>query len=360
LLAAALFAVGCSDAPPVGPDAGDEVTMNAMRWHGSRVAPVKVFSRNLYIGFNVDETIGALASGDPEIIGPAIDHALNVLMATDFPTRAGAVADEIDRLRPDVVGLTEVSHITFDFNGDGELEVDLRFLDILQAKLAERGLKYEVAATVENSAVDLAGFGFPNSGLVDNDVILVSKKRVKVLDSGGAQYQYAQLGDPYGIGISILRGWNRIHAKIRGVELEIWNTHMEAGPGEPFASIRAGQALELVGMASSEMPVIVLGDLNDELGSDMYGVMTGAGFENVWETLWPMDDGFTCCHADDLSNATEQMYERIDHVFVRGLDADEGTILLTGLWPWERVPGPYGQPLWASDHAGVYAALPLH
>jgi endonuclease/exonuclease/phosphatase family metal-dependent hydrolase len=84
------------------------------------------------------------------------------------------------------------------------------------------------------------------------------------------------------------------------------------------------------------MPVIVMGDLNDELGSRMYSVMTGAGFENVWAVLRPRLD------------------ERIDHVF----GSVRGTIFLTGRWPWERVRGPYYK-LWPSDHAGVFASLKL-
>ena len=169
-LAAVLFAIGCSDAPPLGPDTSDEVTIEAMRWHGFKTPPVKVFSRNLYIGFDVDETIGALATGDPATIYAAIATAVNTIVATDFPARAAAVAREVDQLRPDVIGLTEVYDIQV--NIPGLPPIDLPFLEILQAKLAERGLNYVEAAKVTDTDAQLQGIS-----LVDHDVILVNPDR---------------------------------------------------------------------------------------------------------------------------------------------------------------------------------------
>jgi endonuclease/exonuclease/phosphatase family metal-dependent hydrolase len=349
LLTALLVTVACADAP-VAPEITDELTIDAMRWHGQRARPVKVLSRNLYIGFDVDETIAALASGDQDVINAAVAAAIQTLLATDFPTRAGAVAREIDLLRPDVVGLQEVYDIQV--NIPPLPAIDLPFLDVLLAKLAERDLHYEVAAQVTDTDAQLPGIS-----LVDHDVVLVRASRVKVLGSDGQLFT-ANLGDPFGIGIDIVRGWTKIHARIRGVELEIWNTHLESGSDPLIVGLRGLQAAELAENASTGMPVIVMGDLNDELGSPMYDAMTFYGFANVWEVLRPWSDGFTCCHAADLSNPADAFDERIDHVFVRGFESVTGTILLTGKWPWEKVAGPF-YPLWASDHAGVYAALRL-
>lgn len=348
-LVSVLFVVSCSDAPPVGPEAND-LTLDAMRWHGLKTPPLKVFSRNLYIGFDVDETIAALATGNQDTIEVAIAAAVGTLLATDFPARAGAVAGEIDRLRPDVVGLTEVYDLQVDI--EGLPPIDLPFLEILQAKLAERGLNYVEAARVTDTDAQLPGIS-----LVDHDVILVNPDRVVVDESDGQLFSY-NLGDPFGIGISIVRGWTRIRATVSGVPIEIWNTHLESGPDPQIVGLRALQAGELATLASTDIPVVVMGDLNDEPGSPMYDVMTGAQFENVWETLRSRSKGYTCCHAADLSNVRRLMYQRIDHVFVRGLGADRSSIRLTGLRASERVPGPYHK-LWPSDHAGVFAAIPL-
>src|SRR5574342_145245 len=82
---------------------------------------------------------------------PALFAAIETLGKTDFPTRAGAIADEFARERPHVVGFQEVSEIHIDLNGFGvPLMIDLEFLPILQTQLAARGLNYVVAATVKN------------------------------------------------------------------------------------------------------------------------------------------------------------------------------------------------------------------
>ncbi len=109
-LTAVLWAVACADAP-LAPEISEEVTIDAMRWHGQQGRPVKVLSRNLYIGFDVDQTIAALATQVPETIQAAIEAAIGTLLATDFPTRARALAREVDLLRPDVYGLQEVYDI---------------------------------------------------------------------------------------------------------------------------------------------------------------------------------------------------------------------------------------------------------
>jgi endonuclease/exonuclease/phosphatase family metal-dependent hydrolase len=348
-LTAGLLAVGCSDDPLVAPQpTDDEVTIETMRWHGHRTEPVKVLSRNLYIGFDVDETIAALATGDMEVIGPAIEKAVMTLVATDFPTRAAAMAREVDLLRPDVFGLQEVYDI--DVTIPGLPEIHLPFLTILQQKLAARHLNYVVAAQITTTDAQL-----PYISLIDSDALLVNAHRVQVLGSDAQLFTY-NLHDPLEIGIDIVRGWTMVHAKIRGRELEIWNTHLESGPDEQIVGLRGLQAAELVGMASTEMPVIVMGDLNDELGSPMYDVFTAGGFDNVWQELRPWLPGYTCCHAADLSNWFPHFDQRIDHVFVRGLPHVKGSILRTGMWPWERVRGPYYK-LWPSDHAGLFAAL---
>jgi endonuclease/exonuclease/phosphatase family metal-dependent hydrolase len=350
-LTAVLIAIACSDAPVVGPEAtGDEVTIETMRWYGLWSEPVKVLSRNLYIGFDVDELIDSLATGRDLAIQAALQKALTTFAATDFPTRAAAIAREIDLLRPDAVGLQEVTFLDVDIPGLADFE--LSFLPILQAKLAERQLNYVVAAQIQTTNAQLPGITFQ-----DGDAMLVNADRVTVLGSD-AQLFTNNLHDPLGIGIDILRGWTMIHARIHGREVEIWNSHLESGPEAQIVGLRGLQAAELAGMASTEMPVILMGDLNDQVGSPMYQALTAAGFDNAWQKLRPWLPGHTCCHAPELWNWFPHFDERIDHVFVRGLPYVKGAVLRTGMWPWEKVQGP-AYKLWPSDHAGLYAALTI-
>src|SRR2546422_11429163 len=103
-----LALAGCYDAQLAGPrpSAAARPTLSATPTApGART--ITVMTRNLYIGADVDQVIGALASPDPNDDVPALLAAIAVLQRTDFPTRAGALADEIARARPHVVGLQE-------------------------------------------------------------------------------------------------------------------------------------------------------------------------------------------------------------------------------------------------------------
>lgn len=346
-----LFVAACDDTSVTDPQMGEDSGIEAR---------IGVLSRNLYIGFNVDETIAALATGDAGTVQAALEAAIQTLSATDFPTRAVAVADEIARLKPDFVGLQEVYELDIDLNpAFGVPRIELPFLPVLQQALAARGLNYVVAAqnTVTDALLDDPLLGTIH--LVDHDVLLVNAERVEVHESAGEQFS-VNLGDPFGIGVNIVRGWTRVRATVAGRDVEVWNTHPEAGSDPAIVGLRTLQMGELVAQASTELPVIVMGDLNDEPGSPIHEVMTGAGFEDLWAELRHPASGYTCCHADDLSNDVVNMDQRIDYVMVRGFadgaERVERMIELVGILPWERVDGPFYR-LWPSDHAGVYARL---
>ena len=349
-----LFVAGCDETSPTEPSLDDETAMDAHRGRGFGAGQIGVLSRNLYIGFNVDETIAALASPDPDDDAAAIQKAIETLYATDFPTRARAMADEVVRLKPDFLGLQEVYDL--DIAIPGLPQIHLPFLALFEMALAERGLNYVIAAedTVTNAQL-------PFISLVDHDIMFVNADRVQLHESAGDTFS-VNLGDPFGIGVNIVRGWTRVRATVAGVELEVWNTHLESGDDPGIVQLRAAQMGELAAMASTELPVIVMGDLNDDPGSPMHQVMIGAGFEDTWAELRRRDPGYTCCHEDDLSNDQVNMDQRIDYVMARGLGhprrSVQGMVKLTGVRPWERVDGPVYE-IWPSDHAGVYAKLLL-
>lgn len=89
------------------------------------------------------------ARSDRRLPGPARRGRNGSLTA--FPLRAEALADEVAKARPHVLGLQEVSQIDVDLNPVGvPLVIHQDFIAILQAALAARGLNYVVAASIEN------------------------------------------------------------------------------------------------------------------------------------------------------------------------------------------------------------------
>lgn len=317
---------------------------------------ITVMTQNLYVGADVDAVIGALASPDPTDDVPALLFAIQTLGETDYPARADAVADAIAATRPQVVGLQEVSVIDIDLTGLGlPVVVHLDFLAILQAKLAERGLNYTLAAQVQNvSAVPIPGIS-----LVDHDAMLVDADRVTVVSAGGQNFA-ANVG-VVAPGVELKRGWVFARVTIDGRPYTFVSLHAEADlGGAHLDGLRALQIGEVAGTVAGDARVVMMGDFNDVPGSAMHQVMTGNGFTDVWAAMRPGAIGFTCCHLSNLSDPVADFTQRIDYVFARGFTGPEGRVLgqidLFGNVPADRLAGP-AHALWPSDHVGVTATL---
>jgi endonuclease/exonuclease/phosphatase family metal-dependent hydrolase len=313
---------------------------------GDHPEPITVISRNMYIGADVDLVISALISPNPADDLPALLESIRVLQRTDFPARVNALADEIAHARPQVVGLQEVEDVSIDLRGIGfPTQIELHFLPMLEAALAERGLNYVVAAQVLNT-IDAP---FPGLTVIDNEVMLVDADRVTVGPNVIARSFAANIGQ-VAPGIFLRRGWVQVDANIEGVPVTIASTHTEPfGPPQ----LRAAQVQQLIGSIGNARRAIMIGDFNDDPSSLMHSVITSQGYRDVWSEANPGDPGLTCCHLADLSNAESVLARRIDYVFERGMgDPLKAKATLVGEESKDRVPGPL-YPVWPSDHAGV-------
>ena len=316
---------------------------------------VSVLDWNIYIGADVDAVIAALASPDLNDDLPALLTAIQTLQETDVLARMQAVAREIARARPHVVGLQEVSELDIDLTGLGlPVDIHVDFLPILQAALAAEGVNYTVAAIVTN----IDATPLPGVRVVDHDVLLVDADRVTVV-STLAQNFTNNIGT-VAPGVELIRGWVQIEATIRGTSYTFANTHLESGQGDQLSLLRAAQATEVVTAIGAAPRAILMGDLNDLPGSLMYQVVSGAGFTDVWSALRPRARGLTCCHLPDLSNRKPQFDQRIDYVLARGVGHPiigvRGLVRRLGVRRHERLRGPF-HPIWPSDHAGLVARL---
>jgi len=359
LLLALAGAAACSDSSVLGPAPFGRVAAPPE----AAAAPATRFTimtQNMYIGADVDAVIAALASGDATAAQEALLAAIDVLGRTDFRARAGALAAEIARARPHVVGLQEVEDLHIHLGALGlPVDIDQNFLEILQAALTARGLHYDLAGQVTNVTANLF---FGAITLFDHDAILVDADRVAV--GPHVIERNFQHNLPLSLaGVDFKRGWVQIDARIAGspgLAITIANTHLESGSGGLFPDLRREQALELVGSVGPARPAILLGDFNDPPGSPMYDVITGARFTDAWAALEPGVSGFTCCEAADLSNGVATLTARFDDVFMRGIGGPEGRLLgqitIVGNQADDRVPGP-AYSIWPSDHAGVVASL---
>jgi endonuclease/exonuclease/phosphatase family metal-dependent hydrolase len=352
-----LVAAACSDDSVTGPTASHDTGAGPAE-EALRLSPdpdIAVMTRNMYVGADVDAVIAALGTADAADDQAALVAAIATLQETDFPARAAAIAREIDRARPHVVGLQEVSRIDITLPPLG-VDLHLDFLPTLLAELAARNLHYDVAVRVRN----IEAAPFPGVSLVDEDAILVDRKRVRVQETGARSFA-ANLGQ-VAPGVVLARGWVSAKITIGNRGYTVASTHFESGDVAGLDQLRAAQATELAQALAGPGPTVLMGDLNDVPGSPMYQVLTGAGLTDAWPLLRGSTAGFTCCHAVNLANAMQQFTKRIDYVFVR--DGREGgtvtgAIQRIGDATTDRFPGPL-HPLWPSDHAGLVARLDTH
>lgn len=347
ILMTVLLLGGCESGTPAEP---------SLAASGTAAGRLVVLTQNLYPGFNADIVTAALTDPDPAVGLAALLAAVDTLQRTSFPDRAAALADRIARERPHVIGLQEVFTIDVDLTPLGQpVVIHLDFLAILQDALAARGLHYTVAA--QQQGVDAT---LPIAAVRDQDVLLVDQDRVALGSARGHNFE-VNLG-PIAPGVTIQRGWVAAQGTVNGTDYLFVSAHPESGATSPFTDVRAAQMAELMDTIGTASPVVLMGDLNDQQGSTMYQIVTGAGFTDLWRAMHPGAAGLTCCHADDLSDPVARFDQRIDFVFARGLEFRNdrllGQITIIGDQPADRVPGPDGL-IWWSDHAGLVATFLL-
>ena len=307
------------------------------------------------------------------------------MTANDFPTRAKGLAQEILAKKPDLVGLQEVAlwrtgapSLTPVLTGEPTATtVRYDYLQLLLDQLNKGPDRYEVVVTQDEFDLEAPGDenGVPGDGpnpaianaeingrLTMRDVILARR-------DGGVQTENPQSGnfkallpvEILGAKVPIKRGWTATDARVRGSGwFRFVNTHLEAfDPAVLVPSIRSLQASELVapeGPATSDLPVVLVGDLNSdddtvEPGDQQaYRALLEAGMVER-STNTPLG----CCLrssllAEGAGGSVSDFDHQVDHVMTR----DPAEIALqssavTGLLP---VNG-----FWSSDHAGLFSAL---
>lgn len=330
---------------------------------------LKVMTRNIYIGGDVDRVLGAEDLTQVPILAAEV---FAEMQSTNFPERAQALADEIAMFQPHLIGIQEATTIYFQMEGDAIIggtvpatEVLYKFLSILMKAIKDRDLDYNVIIKIKNADVEIpmvnpeATSGFSDVRVVDYDVIL-ARGDVETSRKTKVHYQYA-LEIP-GTTIVVPRGFVACDATIEGRTYRFVNTHLE-----PFSDLlKMAQAQELLmNLAYETIPVIMVGDFNSRARSprgDVYKYILQMDFVDVWNRNLLQSyrtynkKGWTSGHDSDLRNEKSTLDHRIDLVWVRSNiwrdgTQDIGSVLadVVGDHPDDKTP----TGLWPSDHAGV-------
>lgn len=320
-------------------------------------APVGVLSRNLYLGADLTPVIQA---ADAAQFVAATTQVWTMVNRNDFHVRVEAVAEEIAWTRPALIGLQEAYTWRIQTPGDAltggttpATTVVYDYVPELLAELDRRGLRYRVVTELELFDFEAPIATGDDVRLTDHLVVL-ARADVETRSPTGQVYSTLLPVQVLGAAVSVERGWVSVEAQVRnGPWFQFVNTHLEA-----FApQVRTAQAQELAAaLAAFTGPVVLVGDLNSEPGTEGEAVLDAAGFEDAWAERYRVHPGFTCCWAEDLtvsSPPAPPLSQRIDYVLTRGA-VRPLHLEVVGDRPWEREGG-----LWPSDHAGVVAWLKI-
>ena len=317
---------------------------------------VTVMTRNLYLGTDLAPLF---AAPTPFGLVAAVGVGWQQVQANDFSVRAEALADEISLAQPDLVGLQEASLYRTDSPPDGPATpaetAALDFLGLLLDALADRGLAYEPVSIFTGTDIELPA-GLPPAldvRLTDRVVVLARTDEktadLKLSNPRSGAFPTALTVTTAAGPLTLPRGWASVDVKIRGKQFRFVVTHLEAF-SQPVRNAQAGELL--AGAAATDLPVVLVGDLNSGPGSDLgaYTMLRDNGFADAWAG----GSGLTCCHAADLREQDATLTTRIDLVLTRG-GFETVSVDVVGDDPADRTP----PGLWPSDHAGVVATVQL-
>lgn len=248
------------------------------------------------------------------------------------------------------------------------------YLQILLDSLEQRGLHYNVAAVDTTSDLEVPVFtGVDPSGnptfddvrLTDRDAVLV---RADVLYSDPQSVVYnadVQIPLTDFLTIHIREGWSSVVASLgNGVNVRFVSTHLEIQEFQPVGELQAQELLDA--LKDDPLPTILVGDFNSDVyGKDpsrataVYGMITGAGFTDLWAKPSRSAPGLTCCQSDSLSNRLSNFDQRVDFIFARNFafTMPGGSVVTTRKVLGDRLADRTASGLWPSDHAGVVLTL---
>jgi endonuclease/exonuclease/phosphatase family metal-dependent hydrolase len=317
-------------------------------------AVVKVMTYNVNEGTDFLQVLSA--TNLPDFLN-AVQVTLNDIDSTNPPMRMRAVAKEIAKTQPDLVGLQEVTT----WSVGGAVKYDM--LQELIGALHELGEDYVPVVIVDEFqlAAPLPDLVTVVEG-VNHDVILArAASEMELSNPQKSNFSVilpVLIPVPPGV-LPIPRGWGSVDVKLHGQSFRFVVSHLENFVAQSPATllIQEAQAGELLtAPAGTTLPVIIAVDANaDALGGDptidTYQLIRSLGFGDAWAAVHPDQPGATWGYMPDPNDPRPIVHQRIDYIFFKnGIRAL--TAKLAGERTQEKVDG-----LWPSDHAGVRAIL---
>jgi endonuclease/exonuclease/phosphatase family metal-dependent hydrolase len=320
---------------------------------------LKVMTRNLYLGADLIPLAGAKDENEFE---QAAAQRYQTVLDNDFPKRAKALAAEIRKAKPDLIGVQEAAIWRRGPDGvkDGPqtpaTQVVYDSTKLLLKALKARGTPYR-------EVIGRNWFDFEAPTALGYDVritqrnAILARKGSKVKIRKRFSGRFANHFDPPTVRgpAQQLRGWVGVDAALAKRRFRVVDTHLEAYSADT-ADQQMQELLKPGGpLGSKKRPSILVGDFNSAPGANAnargtdrsasaYYSATDAGFRN------PLPKRITCCFTEDLRSPARKESTWIDHILVR----PKIKVIKSGIVGLKQVGGRY-----PSDHAGITATLRL-
>jgi endonuclease/exonuclease/phosphatase family metal-dependent hydrolase len=322
----------------------------------AKAQDLKVMTRNVYLGADL---IPLASAPDQAAFEQAAAQRFQTVQANDFPTRAKALAAEIRKAKPDIIGVQEATIWRRGADGvkDGPTTPATQVV-YDSSKVLQKALKGTYKEIVGRDWFDFeapTALGY-DVRVTQRDVILVRKaSKLKVRKTFRGQFTN-HFDPPTPVGVAQqFRGWVGVDGTLAKRKFRFVSTHLEAY-SPAIANQQMQQLLKSSGpLGSKKRQSILVGDYNSAPGANAndrgttrtdnaYDSAIKAGFRNN------LPRRKTCCFAEDLHSTADRLETWIDHILVR----PKVKVLKSGIVGTKQVSG-----LYPSDHAGITATLRL-
>ena len=345
---------------------------------------VSVMTRNLYLGADLSPGI---AAQNFDQLKDAAGTILNQVDQNNFPVRARGLAQEILQKRPALVGLQEAAlwrtaPCGSPFFPPQATTVRYDFIQLLLNRLgsnyrlvvSQPEFDFETPANTDQSPDHSCDI---NARLTMRDAILKRVGTDVVTRNPGKGHFDTLLQEPVsGVPVDVTRGWTNVDARVDGSGwFRFVNTHLEAfdnqsanhtnqntdvGNGE----VRLAQAQQLVapgGPADSQLPVVLVGDLNSDVNTALKpgdGKANQALLQSGFRER-STSDPLSCCLNTALLTApggggqVTDFDHKVDHIMTN--DPQHVGLVNSAVTGRQPVNG-----YWDSDHAGLFSTLVFH
>ncbi len=260
--------------------------------------------------------------------------------------RLPLLREELVRLAPEIVGLQEVLR----FRPDGAGDAPLTTLNDQATEIAD-GLGFHLAYSVASDYGN--GLKFGNAVFSKHPIVEEKSFQLPGLESGESRsLLYALCDTPHGklpVFVTHLN-WKFHHGSVRQKQV----------------AFIAERVAELCPIDGPHLPPVLMGDFNAAPDADEIRYLTGlCAFEG--KTVYFADawvyagegPGHTFDRSNDYAAKGREPSRRIDYIFVRGPDRQFRGEPLHAEVAFNQALRTGTEPVWPSDHFGVYADLAI-